>query len=341
MTDFQLSKRHQAVLEAIIVEYVETAGPVSSGVVARKYPLRLSPASIRKVMADLEELGLLRQPHTSAGRVPTNDGYRYYVNSLIKFSHLPSGDRDEIRRQFEKVRVDLENLLRQTSQILSRFSQYAGMVWSPRRRAVGVFRNIEFIPIDSRHILAIVTYSSGLIRTRVISVDNELSRQDLGRVSTFLNQEFAGLPPDELREKLVHRVEEEMWEFIIIEALGLDSPDTEDGEMYIEGQLNIFNLPDFSDRDCLREVLRALEEKRTIIQLLNRTLDQEGMQVIIGAEEMVRELKGVSLVSVSYGLPEHPIGSLGVLGPTRMDYSRIIPLVKYTADLVNDLLAHN
>lgn len=341
MSEASLSRRHQEVLNAVVNEYVETAGPVGSRTVARKYPLNLSPATIRNVMADLETLGLVIQPYTSAGRIPTNEGYRYYVNSLLKVKNLPSEERDEIRRQFEKIRADLEHLLLETSRILSRFSRYTGMVWSPRTRALGVFRNIDFFRIEARRILAVVTYSSGFIRTRVIPVEDELSQRDLTRMSDFLNRELSGLPPEELREKLVRKVEEEVWEFILVEALGLRDSTSDAGEVYIEGQLNILDLPDFSDRNRLRDVLRILEEKRMIVQLLNQTLAQQGMRVIIGVEDTFRELPEVSLVSVSYGLPENPVGSLGVLGPTRMNYSRIIPLVQYTADLVSDLLAQN
>jgi heat-inducible transcriptional repressor len=215
------------------------------------------------------------------------------------------------------------------------------MVWSPRRQAAGVFRSIDFFRVDARNILSLVMYRSGLIRTRVIPVEEDVDPSDLIRMSSFVNKEFAGLPPEELREKIFQKVEEEIWEFILKEALGLRDSGLEEGKVYIEGQLNILDLPDFSDRKRLRGVLKALEEKRKIIQLLNQTLKEEGMRVFIGVEEMFQELKGISLVSTAYGTGEVLLGSLGVLGPTRMDYSRIIPLVEYTSEIVSDLLTQN
>jgi len=336
-----LTQRQREVLKAILTEFMVKAGPVGSRTIARKCSLNLSPATIRGVMADLEGMGFLSQPHTSAGRVPTNQGFQYYVNSLMWTRNLPREDRQEIRRQFELVRKDLENLLRETSRILSRFSRYTGMVWSPRHHETGVFRSIDFFQVDPRTILALVVYPHGVVRTRMIPVEKKLESAELVRVSEFLNREFAGLPAEELREKLVRKVEEGIWEFLITEALGLKETGSDEGEVYIEGQLSIIDLPDFSDRERLREALRTLEEKRNIIQLLNQTLKQEGMRVFIGVEEMFQELKGVSMVAAVYGAGEAPWGSLGVLGPTRMDYSRIIPLVEYTSQIVSDLLIQN
>lgn len=339
MTD--LTKRQREVLEAVLTEFIIKAGPIGSRTIARKCAFSLSPATIRSVMADLEDMGFLSQPHTSAGRVPTNRGFQYYVNSLMQTRNLPPEERQEIRRQFQRVRKDLENLLRETSRVLSRFSHYTGMVWSPRQQGTGVFRSIDFFQADSRNLLALVVYPTGMIRTRLIPLEEKLEPAELVRVSEFLNREFSGLPPEELKEKLVQKVEEGIWEFIINEALGLRDNSPDAGEVYIEGQFNIVDLPDFSDRERLREILRTLEEKRKIIQLLNQTLKQEGMQVFIGMEEMFQELKGVSLVAVAYGAGQAPWGSLGVLGPTRMDYSRIIPLVEYTSQIVSDLLIQN
>ncbi len=339
MTD--LTQRQKEILEAVLIEFMAKAGPVGSRTIARKYAFDLSPATIRGEMADLEDRGFLTQPHTSAGRVPTNLGFQYYVKSLMQTRNLSPEDRQEIRRQFQRVRKDLENLLRETSRILSRFSRYTGMVWSPRHQETGVFRSIDFFPVDPRNILALVVYPHGMIRTRMIPMEKKLEPAELVRVSEFLNREFSGLPPEELREKLEQKVKEGIWEFLITEALGLKDAGLDEGEVYVEGQLNIIDLPDFSDRDRLREILRTLEEKRNVIQLLNQTLKQEGMRVFIGMEEMFQELKGVSLVAAVYGAGEAPWGSLGVLGPTRMDYSRIIPLVEYTSQLVSDLLIQN
>ena len=340
----ELSERDQKVLEAVITGYLRTGEPVGSRTIAKHYGMKVSSATIRNVMADLEEFGLLQQPYTSAGRIPTDKGLRFYLDSLIQLKKLKDQERAQIRKVFEQTHGDLEELLKQTSRILSTYCKQAGVVFWPKAAAVR-FKHIQFVRLKPRQILAILISKGGLVRHSLVEWDEDITQEDLDKYSQYVDELLENIPLSQVRQRILEQMAAEKAAFdrLFTQALeiaqrafqrALESPD-----VYIEGQTNLLDNPEFADIERLRKILKAFEDKSRLIRLLDMALKpQERVQIILGPESEVQELEEISLISSTYSQGDTVLGVLGVIGPLRMDYSRIIPIVQYTAESLSELL---
>lgn len=338
-----LNPRSRQILAAIIEEHIATAQPVGSRTLTRS-AIRLSPASVRNVMAELEELGYLRSPHTSAGRVPTAKAYRYYVDTLPQLGSLDRTRRDEIEQHYQKRGLQMAELLREASRTLSAVAHYAGLVMVPRLQST-VFRRIEFVRLSSRQVLVVFITQSGLIQNRLIETADEYSAAELEQVTNYLNEIMTGLSIREAWARILAAMVEEkaLYDRLLQRAFRLsreafgDLADG-DGEVIIEGASQLLDQPEFSDLEQMKRIFRAFEQKSLLLSLLDRGLQAPGVQVIIGGETEYPELNGCSLITAGYSGKRGTLGSLGVLGPSRMPYSTLIPLVGYTAGLISRML---
>lgn len=338
-TTADLTERERDVLRAIIQDYISNAEPVGSRSVAKKYGFRLSPATIRNIMADLEELGYLDQPHTSAGRVPTDRGYRFYVDSLMRPRPLSRAEESVIERQFRPSLGEVGDLMRETTKLLSGFSRSVGVVLAPRMDQLGVKR-IEFVHLSGERVLVILVTTSGQVQHKMVVLDEVILQEELNRIARLLNTLVEGLSLSRVRQLLVKKMAEEkaMYDELLRRALkvGQKSFGAEtEGEVYIGGTANIMDQPEFADIERMRSIFSAFEEKSKLVKILDQCLTEEGLTIIIGSENAVRELQRVSLVVAPYWCGERLLGTVGVIGPTRMEYNRIIPLVNFTAKLVS------
>ena len=336
-----LTERNKKILEAIIEDYITTAEPVGSRAVTKRHGLSLSPATVRNVMADLEEMGFLCSPHTSAGRVPTDKAYRFYVDSLLAVGTIDEAERERIRKRYSTAGRDVGAVLRETSLMLSSVSHYMGIVLAPRFSST-IFRHIEFVKLGGRRILAILVAQNGTIQNKLIESEEELVAADLVRMSNYLNELLEGLAVSEVRAKILEEMQSEkvLYDDLLSRALKLSEQTLEEGgaQIFIEGQTNILEQPEFADVRRMREVFRAFEEKSQIVNLLDRSLSAQGVQIFIGSETHLNQMEGLSVVTSTYLTGKNTLGVLGVIGPTRMGYAKVIPIVDYTARLVSRIL---
>ncbi len=340
----KLTQRDQIVLEAVITDYIETGEPVGSRTISKGGTMNVSPATIRNVMADLEELGLLFQPHTSAGRIPTVRGLRLYLDSIMRSRQLERKEREFIREALRTHPKDLNELLHRTSRILSQYCRQAGVVLWPKLN-VTRFKHIEFIRVGPHHVMVILISKAGLIHQTYIEWAGEITQDELDKFGYYVNELLDDLPLSKVRERIVEemRSEKALFDKLFSSALKFAQQafqDTiEDSEIYIEGQTNLFDNPEFADVAMMRRILHTFEDKSRIIRLLDMTLKaSSGIQIILGTENDLEELQEMSVISSPYGRGSNPLGALGVIGPLRMDYSRIIPVVEFTAKLLSQIL---
>lgn len=341
MVDLTLSQRSRQILEAIVEDYIATAEPVGSSAVAKRHALPLSAATVRNVMASLEELGLLISPHTSAGRIPTDKGFRLYVDSLVAVNKISHSEKKEILKRCRESGGDLSELLREASRALSTLSNYTSIVMAPRLNNA-LFRQIEFVSLGGRRVLAILVTGNGTVQNRIVELDQELTTQDLLRMSNYLNLELKGLTISQVRGKILSEMELEKSRYDALMSKALEISQltlpAEQDEIYITGQSRIFEQPECCDIDRMKELFRTFEEKGRLLQLLNNCMQADGVQIFIGSETPLKEISGMSLITSTYMTDANTIGILGVIGPTRMGYSSVIPIVDYTAQLVSRLL---
>jgi heat-inducible transcriptional repressor len=336
-----LSDRSKQILEAVIEDYIRTAEPVGSRSISRKHSFSLSPATIRNVMSDLEELGFLASPHTSAGRIPTDKAFRFYVDSLLTIGMIDKEQQEQIQSQYKLYGKDVAEILKETSRILSSLSHYMGVVVTPRFTAT-IFRHMEFIKLGGRRILAILVSRSGIVQNKIIEADEELNSEDLVRMSNYLNDLLQGLTIAEVRKKILQEMQDEKvrYDTMLARALQLSAQTLDENgtEVFIEGQFNILDLPEFSDVEKMKDIFRAFEEKNQLITLLDSCMESEGVHIFIGSENYLSRMEKMSVITAPYMTGNQTVGVLGVIGPTRMGYDKVIPIVDYTARLLSKLL---
>lgn len=339
--DVELSTRSRQILEAIVEDYIATAEPVGSSAVARRHALTLSPATVRNVMANLEEMGLLTSPHTSAGRIPTEKAYRFYVDSLVTLRQVTREEKRQIIRRCRQAGAGLSEILKETSRTLSSLSNYMGIVVAPSFVS-DVFRHIEFLRLGPRKVLAILVSSNGSVQNRLVETEEDIPEDDLIRMGNYLNELMQGLTISQVRERILTEMQSEKVRFdrLIARALHLSQQTmvVDGDDIFVEGQARILDQPEFSDVRRMQDIFRAFEQKGHLLQLLGRCMNAEGVQIYIGSETPVSKSAGVSLITSRFVTGNNTVGLLGVIGPTRMGYSNVIPIVDYTARLVSRLL---
>ncbi len=338
-----LSERSKKILFAIVESYINFADPVGSRFVTKRYSFNLSPATVRNIMADLEEMGFLKQPHTSAGRVPTDLGYRFYVDFL---SELGGGFPNleilqDIYRRLESMKNNIDTLLSETTKSLSLLSHYIGIAMSPRHD-VTTMKKINLLKYDSDKVVAVLFTDEGIIKNKIISVDPDISQKDLNKISAYLNSEFSGHTVDEIKMKLVKEMSKEKvrCDKLISRAMKICSEALyfPESDLFIAGFSEVLDLPDFADLDQIRLLSRAIEEKHTILKLLDQLADSDGVNILIGSENAMDELKKLSIVASPCKEGDKQIGVVGIIGPTRMNYERAIYIVENTANFITRML---
>ncbi|OGP34293.1 MAG: heat-inducible transcription repressor HrcA [Deltaproteobacteria bacterium GWC2_65_14] len=343
--DGKLDGRGSLVLRLVIEDYIETAEPVGSRTISKKMEQSLSPATIRNIMADLEEMGFLAQPHTSAGRIPTGAGFRYYVNHLLERRELVRADREQLERMAEGGRAAADDLVRKASRALSGLSGQACVV-VVSRVSHQPLRSLSLLRVSSDRILLVTVLQGGWVQNRLIEGEQDVSDEELKKINVYLNELAVGLTLPQLRRKVLVEMKREKsrYDRIMLRALRLSSrafSDLPPGDVYVEGRANILEQPEFTeDVEKLKRILRAFEEKSLIVRLLDQALDLDALQVSIGSENTVEDLPDISVVASGYHQGESAMGSIGLIGPVRMDYSRVIPLVEYTARLLTSMFEH-
>lgn len=344
MSVIDLPKRDQQVLEAVVNDYIQSGEPVGSRAVSKRYGLKVSSATIRNIMADLEDLGLLYQPHTSAGRVPTDRGLRLYLDSIMKFKELEKEERALIQKAFRESQGDIAELLRRTTRILSRFCGQAGVVLWPKLTMTRL-KHIEFIRLRPNHVAVILIAKSGLVHHNFLDVDDDIRQDELDRYGRYVNELLQDVPLGEIKQRVLDEMHNEkiLFDQLYSRALAIAERAFEttldNADVYIDGQTRLLNNPEFADVDRMRRILDAFEEKSRIIRLLDMTLRTTmGVSIILGPESELAELGEISLIASPYRRGDALLGVLGVIGPLRMDYSRIIPVVEFTACLLSQLL---
>ena len=321
-----------------MTEYLQAGDAVGSRTVTRRHDLGLSPATVRNVMSDLEELGLLEQRHTSAGRVPTPTGLRLFIDSMLKVRGLTPREKDEIRDRVTAATPD--EVVQRASRLLSDLTKHAAVILAPDPTQQRLER-IEFVPLRDGKLIAVLVTTDGRIENRLVLDDVDARR--LERIHNYLNQLLSGMTLDEVRERVIRELGEDKnrYDEAIATALRLGhavfvAQRDRSAEVLVSGQAN---LVDDMQPDRIRDLLRTLEDKETLLRLLDRTRHAEGIQVFLGAETAMQALTGSSVVAMSYGPEETPIGALAVIGPMRMNYGKVMSVVDFTADTVSQLLA--
>jgi heat-inducible transcriptional repressor len=337
-----IGSRAKKVLHAVVSEYLATGEAVGSHTVARRYALEVSPATVRAVMGELEDEGLLRHQHASAGRIPTDRGLRLYIDTLLRVRSLSHSEKEGIRGQLGPA-TEIQDIMQRTARLLRELSHLAVVVQAPRPKSDEV-SHLEFVRLREGQLLAIIATTCGQIQNKVVHVDFPLSPGDLDRINNYLNSLVAGLTLDDMRRAVLAEIASERARSardpVLARALGLAAaamPAAERaGEILFDGQSNL--IAEAADLERARCALRTLEEKDQIVELLERTLAAPGICVFIGTEANLADLDDISVVAASYGSDERPLGTIGVIGPSRMNYSRVIPLVDFTADVVTEML---
>jgi heat-inducible transcriptional repressor len=338
--EVDLDAREAAILKSVISQHILTGEPIGSRAIARRPRLDLSPATIRGVMAELEERGLLTQPHVSAGRLPTAKAYRIYVDRMIGKPKMAPDQTVAIDEAMGGHHGEITELLEEASRQLSRFSNQVGVVLAPELKRT-VVEHLEFVRLDLHRVVAILVGRSGVVHNRILEVDEPLGQHELDGIGRYLSAEFRGLTLTQMRRALQRRMSEELATYDRLVARSLDlgrrTVAAEAGEagVFVDGTSNLLDQPEFSaDPERIKELMRALDRKKTLIDLLGRVLEDEGLQVIIGDENPESGLARCSLVASTYGAGGRVMGTLGIVGPTRMEYAQAIALVDYLAQVL-------
>ncbi len=346
-----LNHRARKILGAIVHEYLATGEAVGSRTVTRRYGIDLSPATVRNVMSDLEEAGLLKQPHTSAGRVPTDQGLRFFVDSLLKVRTLSEKERLDLSQRYQIPTDDIDAALRESAHVLAELSTHTAVLVTPRPDT-DVLEHVEFMRLREGQLLAVLVAKSGQVSNKIIATPEPVAADELERIHNYLNGILAGLTLDQVRARVQDELADERVQYQALEKKALELsqkalPDSA-ADVILSGQARLLEniaAGDPAEVEKMKALFRRLEEKRVLAELLDRTEKAEGIRVFIGAETAIQELSDFTIVATSYGAQAdsggeaRPLGTIGVIGPTRMNYSKVITLVDFTAQLVSGLIA--
>jgi heat-inducible transcriptional repressor len=336
-----LGDRESAVLGAIVYEYITTGKPVGSRSFVQKYSFTISPATMRNTMFDLERMGYLLQPHTSAGRIPTDLGYRFYVDSLLDTYEFVMNEKVKLREELIKSETRLDRMFGSLTKTLSLVSKYAGVILTPRPDFT-VLKHIELVHLDSNDILVIMVTRNGIVINKRISVSTNVTQEELYKFSKFLTSELCGYAIYEIKkdifERLRGQVKEESGLQMALDIAELALAETEEPDLFIDGIENLLHIPEMVEAERLRTLLHLIEEKRLLKGIMERVMEKDGVQTLIGDEIDEVEMSGCSIVSSSYKIGNKRVGVVGIIGPTRMDYEKVVPLVDYTGKVFSEFL---
>ena len=338
-----LDPRAQTLLKTLIERYIAEGQPVGSRTLSKYSGLELSPATIRNVMSDLEELGLVASPHTSAGRVPTPRGYRLFVDTMLTVQPLSDAEQVTLRVRSHLQPGEPQKVVAAAASVLSSLSQFAGVVLTPRRSHV--FKQIEFMRLSDKRILLIIVTPEGDVQNRIMATQRDYTSTQLIEASNYINAHYAGLSFDEVRRRLRQEIDQLRGDMTqLMHAAVTASTDASDpGEnLLISGERNLLEVADLSsDMDRLRKLFDVFDQKTSLLQLLDVSSHAQGVQIFIGGESNLVPIEEMSVVTAPYEVDGQIVGTLGVIGPTRMAYSRVIPIVDITARLLSLALSQH
>jgi len=338
-----LDKRAQILLKTLVEHYISDGQPVGSRTLSKCSGLDLSPATIRNVMSDLEELGFIASPHTSAGRIPTQRGYRFFVDTLLTIQPLL---QQEIQRlEYELSSPDPQRLLTSAADLLSSLTQFAGVVMIPKRKSIA-FRHLEFLPLSDKRILVIIVTSDNNVQNRIIVADKPYTASELTQASNFFNHHYSGSTFEQVQKKLHEELKQMQSDMTRLMAAALEASgkglDDDKDSVVISGERNLLQVDDLSTNVAsLRKLFEVFERRTSLMQLLDNSQHAEGIQIFIGGESGYLPLDECSMVTAPYEADGEVVGTLGVIGPTRMAYERVIPIVDITAKVLSNALSNN
>ena len=338
----ELNLRSQNILAAIVEDYIASAEPVGSRAISRRHAMSLSPATVRNVMSDLEEMGFLCSPHTSAGRIPTSLGFHYYIESLLKIRDLSEAEKERLTNSYQFQGLRLEDVMQEVGRVLSGISSYTGLVMAPKFSST-VFRQIEFVRLSQSRLLVIFVSETGLVQNKIIETENDWSQKDLERITNYLNHTLPGLTISQIRQQLAEELKQEQANLDQLrnQAMQLSNAALKDeieDNVYVSGTSRMLEQPEFSSPGQMKRIFQTLESKQQLVELLDQSQAAEGVQIFIGSQSQHISIEGCSLISSPFSGKKGAIGTLGVIGPVRMNYSNVIPIVDFTAQLVSRIL---
>jgi heat-inducible transcriptional repressor len=341
MLQKDINTRKDKILGLIIDTYISTAEPIASRAISKKLRMSLSPASVRNVMSDLEEQGLIRHPHTSAGRIPTEKGYRHYIDKLMRASLLTEEEKRLVDKEF-KIRIgELNTLLDKTSSILSSITNQAGIVLLPFLQK-SPFKHIELIKLGANEMLIVLLTSSGVAKDFVIHLDENIPVQEVLRISNFINKYMGKNSLSEIRKEITQRLiaERDSFFYVLERAkaiIDIMLDIVKENRVYLDGRFHITEQPEFENVDKIKSVLKHLEDRDFLFSLLKKVCDKEGPSIYIGSE-LGDDFSECSLITSNYCIGDTSCGMLGIIGPTRMEYARLVSIVDYVADKLSGIL---
>ncbi len=339
MVNRELTDRENTVLEAIVLDFVRSAKPVSSRQLAKKNKMQVSSATVRNTMADLEEMGYLMHPHTSAGRLPTDEGYRYYVDSLMQSSSLTPQEQELISFLFDPNANDIEEILRKTSRVLGQLSDELGIVLTPKFYC-GVLEKLELVELSSDKLLVVIHIQSGIVKTVIMEVHHHIPADRLDEIAHRLNERLAGLTLQEVKQTIDKRFRDtEIGDNEIVQLI-VNNADTvfnfaERVNIHTSGAKNIINQPEMRDPKKMSSFMELMEHGDFFTRLLNKVQDDDELFIAIGSENQIREVSDYSIIATNYQYGSVN-GTIAILGPTRMYYDKVISLVRMTADIISE-----
>ncbi|HYE81191.1 MAG TPA: heat-inducible transcriptional repressor HrcA [Clostridia bacterium] len=335
-----LGTRKRLILQAIIEDYINTAEPVGSRTISKKYLTGTSPATIRNEMADLEEMGYIEQPHTSAGRVPSDKGYRLYVDKIMRQNTVNDAQKEMIKKEFLDTLGEIDRLVKHTSRLLSQMTQYTSIAMAPQLRRTSI-KQIQLIKIDHATVLAVIITDAGIVKNSVLRLMQDVKPDALARITNMLNDKLEDLGIEEIENLNLDYMRNnsfghgEIIEQIVPELIQtLFYSDT--AEVYHDGVSNLLNLPEYSDINKARSFLNTMEERDLLFRVLNDA--KEDVNVSIGSENKLEQFRDCSLITATYKINGKTIGSIGIIGPTRMEYSKAISIVECMTNNLSDIL---
>lgn len=334
-----LNQRAQYLLKTLINCYVNEGVPVGSKTLAESAGLNISTATIRNVMANLDSMGLVSAPHTSAGRVPTNMGFRLYVDSMLEFSPLETAIKERIKQELNSDQ-DKDSLINVANNLLTDLTQMAGIITLPKSGQLNL-RRIEFLPLPDKKILAILVVNERDVQNRIVHVDKDYSQNELLKISNYLNQHFMGEDIFSIRSKLMQELQtartqvDDMMAAAVTLADQVLRPDNESEAYRLQGQSNLIRFDEANNANQLQQLFQVFQSKRDMLGLLDRCIQADDMQVFIGSEAGIEGVDDFTVISAPYGSKDNTLGVLGVIGPTRMEYSKVISTVNITARLLS------
>jgi heat-inducible transcriptional repressor len=337
-----MDQRTQLLLKSLVEHYISDGLPVGSRTLAKYAGLDLSPATIRNVMSDLEEMGFIASPHTSAGRIPTPQGYRFFVDTLLKIQPLHQLEIERLQQELSSP--DPQELISSAANMLSNLTQFAGLVMLPKRNTIA-FRQLEFLPLSEKRILLIIVTTDGNVQNRIIVADKNYSASDLTQAANFFNQHYTGCTFEQAHRKLHVELSELQNDMTLLMSAALEASSkgmTDEGSdgLVMSGERNLLQINDLSTNVAsLRKLFEAFERRSALLQLLDTSRRAEGIHLFIGGESGFLPLDECSMVTAPYEVDGQVVGTLGVIGPTRMAYERVIPIVDITARLLSSALS--